>query len=181
MLNHVVDLQVRDIFQHRIAVTTTCNGCGATSSITSGDFFISLSPTDKDSTIDAAIASAQVPRDFERVCPTCAYESSAQLTTFQPSHVLLLQIKRFIFDPLTLTSKKLYGVIRVTHELTFAGVPFRLRAVVLHLGDIHGGHYVCDVLDSTGERISINDSIVGAIPTSCPSNVTPYVLMYVRL
>ena len=177
----VVDDYVRSLFQHVLSVTTTCDECRKTSLITTKDFLCAVATTSKHATIQDAITSAQLPHTFERMCDSCTGTSSTQRTRICPSQVLLVHIKRFAFDSDTRTTSKLYGTIRISHTLTFADVSYQLRLVVLHVGDVHGGHYICDILDSTGDRISIDDSRTGEIPLARALNVTPYVLMYVRL
>ena len=149
---------------------------------TTSDYIFAITATSADVSIQNAIATTEVPIAFDRQCKACSCLVSHQVSTVSPSHVLLIQIKRFVYDVRTGTTSKLFGVVRISRTLEFAGVPYELRLVVLHIGEaLDEGHYICDVVDSTGERISINDSTTGPIPVARSAKVTPYVLMYVRL
>lgn len=181
ILSNVADSHVQRTFAHAITVHTKCKGCDAASTIASNDFIFALTASSTVRTIEEEVVSSQMPHLFERVCETCACPSSTQTITLLPSGVLLIQIKRFSYNMLTGVTSKLYEVVRISHRLTFASVPYELRVVLLHSGDFSSGHYIVDVLDTTGERLSISDHTTEPIPHARPSNVTPYVLMYVRL
>ena len=182
LLTDVVDRVVQHMYAHNLTVTTTCYGCKASSVITTKDYIFAIAATSADVSIQNAIASTEVPIAFERKCEACSCLVSHQVSSISPSHVLLIQIKRFVYDVRTDTTSKLYGVVRISRTLTFAGVPYELRLVVLHIGEaVDQGHYICDVVDSTGERIAFNDSTTGPIPAARSAKATPYLLMYVRL
>ena len=179
MFNTVLDVPVCRLFCHRLTVVTTCNECHAETQITSSEYVFSV-PTDSPD-IEQAIANAQRALDFERKCPCSSMESTQEMS-IHPSNAFLVHIKRFDYDVYKDKVVKLFGVIRISRRLVFYGVPYELRLVVLHVGDhAEGGHYIVDVLDSNGDRFSINDSVVGPIPLARPRDATPYLLLYVRL
>ena len=112
----------------------------------------------------------------------CSGKVSTQITTIRPSAVLIVQLKRFIFDAVTNSTEKNFGVIRISRVLHFTGVPYELRMVVLHIGQtVSHGHYICDLVDSFDVRTCFDDQKTGPIPLARPASTTPYLLMYVRL
>ena len=66
----------------------------------------------------------------------------------------------------------------ITRDVVVGDVGFSLRAVVLHSGDMSGGHYVTDVL---AQRLCYDDAAIYGIPPSRPALATPVLLLYERV
>ena len=159
---------------------TVCGLCMTTSEIMSNDPFISMTPLAKTVTHLIQMASAATPAIGWK-CPHCGQAEATTNEVFRPQgNFVLLHLKRFVstHGPKGFRALKIIDPVTVTREITISNVAFSLEAVVLHIGDMVGGHYVTDVL---ARRLCYDDHKVYTIPASRPALATPVLLLYRRL
>ena len=74
--------------------------------------------------------------------------------------VLAVSLKRFTFDPTTLTPQKIMYHVRFDMTLHgFSDTPYQLRALIEHRGEtLRSGHYVAYVRTDAGDWYLCNDS-----------------------
>ena len=115
--------------------------------------------------------------------------------------VLIIQLKRFVFDPKTMHISKSLKPIEIPHEMDLGDIvhswadllyfksnerpKYRLYDIVYHLGrTIHGGHYTCHVYHDEG-WLFCDDGAVQRAPREVVGqmdrNRTPYLLFYARV
>jgi ubiquitin C-terminal hydrolase len=124
-----------------------------------------------------------MPESVTNTCVKCqedAAETSLEITT--PPRILVIQLKRFVFDLKTLQSSKLNTMIDCPLKgLRLPGVDatFDLIGTVEHGGSLSGGHYWAHVFDPMSEVwFNFNDSSATIMDED--SVVTPgtYLLFY---
>ncbi len=132
----------------------------------------------------------------ERVSP----KISRQLLIDRLPPVLVLHLKRFVFDTLTRQISKSCANIDIPSSLDLSDCVknwsdsvfftsqerpvYRLQAVVYHMGrSPHGGHYTCHVWHDEG-WFYCDDGVVVRVPRETVGvterNRTPYLLFYMR-
>jgi ubiquitin C-terminal hydrolase len=99
-------------------------------------------------------------------CNACNANTKAQkkLSIHQTPQLLILQLKRFFYDQTTHASNKINTPVRLVTKLTIpcgnAMQQYNLKGVVLHSGNLQGGHYTALVQGKNNQILFCNDSNV---------------------
>ena len=159
--------------------TTDCSTCMSSSPHTTTESFISMSPIALTITQLLALASASTPA-LGYKCSQCGASDATTTEAFTPTgNFFLFHIKRFqtVQGPRGFRALKNINPVVINRDVFIAEAKFSLEAVVLHIGDMSGGHYVTDVLNS---RLCYDDASIYPIPASRPALATPVLLLYRR-
>jgi ubiquitin carboxyl-terminal hydrolase 10 len=156
--------------------------------------FLPLEVNNDSTDLEDAIKNLMKP---EILSPTV----SRQLLIDRLPPILVLQLKRFIFDPVTCSSSKSLAHVQIPMELDLASLVdnhgdfvffkddeapiYRLTAVIYHLGrSIQGGHYTCHVWHDDVWYFC-DDGCINTAPREVVGktdrNRTPYLLFYTRI
>lgn len=132
-------------------------------------------------------------------------KSTKQLLIDRVPPLLIIHLKRFVFNADTGQASKSFAHVNIPEELDLSEciqnwgddvffsadepLRFKLMSVVYHMGRFtHGGHYTCHVYhgdawfycdDGTITRTPPRESVVGMM--AMERNRTPYLLFYLRL
>lgn len=98
---------------------------------------------------------------------------------------LIISLKRFSFDPITITPIKLTNIIDYPDILTMnrlvdqKPIQYRLCGIVKHIGKSpNGGHYVCYARRFDGRWVYFDDSNVSVIDDNHHLGLEAYLLLY---
>ena len=158
---------------------THCAVCATSSVHFATEALLSMTPIAFSVEKLLALASAPTPAIGYK-CTHCHATDATTTESFKPTgDFVLFHIKRFqtVQGHRGYRALKNIDPVAVTRDVVVGGTPFSLQAVVLHIGDMSGGHYVTDVLAS---RLCYDDSSIYAIPASRPALATPVLLLYQR-
>ena len=159
--------------------TTDCGTCKSSSPHTAIESFISMSPIAFSISQLLYLASASTPA-LDYKCSQCGATDATTTETFTPTgNFFLFHLKRFLTvkGPHGFRALKNIDPVAITRDVFVGGAPFSLQAVVLHIGDMNGGHYVTDVLTV---RRCYDDASIYPIPASRTALATPVLLLYQR-
>ena len=158
---------------------TQCLTCLTFSIYDGVESFISMSPITFTVERLLALASAPTPAIGYK-CTQCHAIDATTTEVFHPTgNFFLFHIKRFqtVLGPRGFRALKNIDPVVITRDVVLGDIPFTLEAVVLHDGDMSGGHYITDVLAS---RLCFDDSSIYAIPRTRSALATPILLLYRR-
>lgn len=125
-------------------------------------------------------------------CCSCKahQDVTKKLTFYRVPEVLVVQLKRFSNDEKLLTPVYLSDPINFSNFIAKEArdcfyqnesIEYQLLGVVKHYGSLRGGHYTCQVKNSSEEWYDYNDSTVKKLHHFNPSDSSSYVLFYGRI
>ncbi|KAL1917219.1 uncharacterized protein VTP21DRAFT_4875 [Calcarisporiella thermophila] len=124
-------------------------------------------------TIEDALHEMTTPESVEYTTSEGRIDATAQLYLETLPPVLIIHLKRFVYDSIAGGTQKLHKQIKYSTRLTIKPemisparrtpqpTEYKLFGVVYHHGkSATGGHYTCDVLRQNGEWLHFDDTVI---------------------
>lgn len=170
--------------------TRTCKECGDTSTSTEEHTILSLNMLPKGGSVDGMLDEFMKKTEVDYNCACGSTRSIQQASFMTLPNVLILHLKRFMFDK-SYRIMKLCNPVTLNRNLEVSGACYNLISMVSHSGQTaQVGHYVSDGMDhsvnqlqSTSDRwLTYNDLYVKETTGTdvCKEQQrTSYILFYV--
>ncbi|XP_035798652.2 ubiquitin carboxyl-terminal hydrolase 47-like isoform X1 [Amphiprion ocellaris] len=149
-----VSPQVSEVFQGQLAYTTKCFKGHSINEETNPFWTLPLSLRDMHD------GNYSVERGFEKIFQTKFYkednmlfckqckkktEAASGCEMVESPHILILLLKRFVFDYNIMSDVKSDCSVDVPQEIETQGKKYKLYGIVNHMGSLTGGHYTATV------------------------------------